>query len=115
MFDVKKYFNDLRKNKHKYDIYRNKFIKKKVREYQRNHNGKHPNLKLIPSGLYCYNSNGSCPFYETCKSVNGIGLVAVGQDYIGKCNFLNMTDDDMNGWGLLWDKVKECSVNMEEK
>ena len=137
MFDVKKYFNDLRKNRHKYDIYRNKFIKKKIREYQRNHNGKHPNLKLIPSGPYCHGPitviaqadstppifkyEKPCPFYESIEVSDpddykkNPGIVAAGQTWIGCCKFLCITDNELDGSGLLWDECKECSINMEEK
>jgi len=39
------------------------------------------------------------------------GLVAVGQHWIGGCKLIKKTDDDMGGFGLLWDSCKECSIN----
>ena len=37
-----------------------------------------------------------------------VGLVAMGQSHIGGCKLIGKTDDDMDGWGLLWDQCKEC-------
>lgn len=87
-------------------------------------------LKIIPKNtLYCYtyidNVYYPCPFWysieipgaiENGKAVEEVwnqhpGLVAVNQYWIGGCKLLKQTDDDMGGWGLLWDQCKECGVN----
>ena len=139
MINIKNYIKNFKKNRRRYKIRHNKFIRMKVREYQRYHNGKHPNLKLIPDGYYCHGhmtdlvTEGNnppvfkygkfCPFYERVEIKENYpesfdhnpGLVAVGQTWIGKCNFLRITDNDLNGWGLLWDECKECGINIHIK
>lgn len=62
----------------------------------------------IPSGIYCYDANGVCPFW--------------GKDHTkpdqenGICRLLGMNDWE-GGDKLLWDQVKLCGINedMEEE
>ena len=66
----------------------------------------------LPKGYYCYDTK-KCPFWysiEIPKEEQGdhVGLVAMGQSHIGGCKLIGKTDDDMDGWGLLWDQCKEC-------
>lgn len=86
--------------------------KKLVREYQKLHNGKHPPIKNIPRCTpYCHN----CPYLYFIEIPENelddhVGIVAVGQKHIGGCKYINKTDDDFDGWGLLWDGCKECNI-----
>jgi hypothetical protein len=87
-----------------------------------------------PIGKLEYKENGvpiyktkNCPFWysieiegainkEDGEAENAVwnqhpGLVAVGQHWIGGCKLIKKTDDDMCGFGLLWDSCKECSIN----
>ena len=104
----------------------NKYIKKLSRKFQSENNGSLALLKEIPKGYYCYDFTDyndkvdppvfltkKCPFWysiEIPKEEQGdhVGLVAMGQSHIGGCKLIGKTDDDMDGWGLLWDQCKEC-------
>ena len=122
-----------RKHWHSVQIRRNKYDKKFIRKFQRTHFIQNP-VKLIPPGLYCYRLAESsripdaydhlcelpkiitCPFYYTIqipedKREDCVAIVAMGQNHIGGCHFLNQTDIDFNGNGLLWDMCKECGIN----
>jgi hypothetical protein len=95
----------------------NCYIKKVLRDWQSRNNGILPDLSNIPEGYYCYhhdsNSKVMCQYYrwieipETERD-NHVGIVAVGQTGIAHCNLINRSDDDMGGFGLLWDECKEC-------
>lgn len=60
----------------------------------------------IPKGIYCYDENGICPYwskdYDREEQNNGY------------CQFLKMGDWNFP-FGLLWDQVKECDVNISEE
>jgi len=89
----------------------NKVRKRLIRAFQRRNNGIHPIASIPKNTFYCE----SCPhWYEidiTGHEEEHIGCVAMGQHHIGGCKFLNMTDDDMGSWGLLWDQCKECGIS----
>ena len=58
---------------------------------------------LIPYGSYCKN----CPYWSLDKSKP--------YQRNGYCNFLERGDWEIgeNSWdSLLWDKVKECNINV---
>ena len=116
-------------------VINNKFYKKTFRRWQKEHNGKLPDLSVIPKKtLYCYITisfdrdtlilkTKPCPYYYSVEvpkeeRKDHIGIVAVGQNHIGGCHLLGKTDDDYGGWGLLWDQCKECGlsedVNIED-
>jgi hypothetical protein len=60
-------------------------------------------LKSIPAGPYCYNENGTCPYwYLKERQVGGCGLLEA-YDY-----------DGSDKASLLWDQVKECGVNSRD-
>ena len=67
-------------------------------------NNPHPE---IPTGNYCYNKNGVCPYWEKHPEH--------GAQNDGYCVFLELGDwdADENGMGftLLWDQCKECDIN----
>jgi len=94
--------------------------------------------KLVPQDTYyCYTYHNEdikdpclraigrlkrtiCPFWYWIEipedeRPDHIGIVAEGQTGIGGCKLLNETDDDMNGWGLLWDSCKECGISCHHK
>lgn len=121
---------DLRKDHKREQISNNKWTKKLVRRYQSENEGKNP-LPYIPNNtFYCYTAyvrpnadkkdflnyeTVPCHFWYSIKipskEINDHPrIVAVGQTHIGGCRLLKKTDDDMGGWGLLWDMVKECHL-----
>jgi len=65
-------------------------------------------LSAIPKGIYCYSgcrgtdSYKSCPYWSLLSEHNGY------------CKYLQVSDDDIDGLGLLWDQCKECGINTEE-
>ena len=119
-----------RKERNTRHIQSHKHTKKLVRQFQRENHGINP-LKFIPKETpYCYTGlsveekeNGepifnisACKFWYSIEIPqeeldNHIGIVAMNQSHIGGCKLLKKTDDDMNGWGLLWDQCKECGLN----
>lgn len=60
----------------------------------------------IPQGIYCYDENGTCPYW---KLVDG-----KPQYENGYCSYLKEGDWESDGIGLLWDQVKECGIKDEE-
>ena len=50
-------------------------------------------LKKIPKGIYCYDENGRCPYWERKKAGEGYCHVIQKSSY------------------LLWDQCKECGIN----
>ena len=96
----------------------NKHKRKIIRDFQKRNNGKHPDIKHIPYGEYCDNEHDSrhyCQYYYTFPAKpDDIGNVATGQTIIGGCKLINKTDNDMNGFGLLWDSCKECPFNYDK-
>lgn len=123
----------------KYKKYRktqfDKYMRKTIREYQSKHH-KLPDLSSIPPGCYCHGPvtkiidreylppifeyGKSCPFHyfieipederDNCKAI-----AALGQTCIGGCHLLNITDNDLDGFGLLWDQCKECGINYDDR
>ena len=82
--------------------------------------------KHIPKGVYCYDNNGVCPFYDKDESLP--------EQSNGYCHYLGMSDEDINKQGgilydvereeefeveyhpfggHLWDQIKECEINVE--
>ena len=61
--------------------------------------------KNIPNGIYCYDENGLCPYWNIDEKHEI-------QDN-GFCKYLQIGDWQL-GFGLLWDKVKECNINLED-
>lgn len=72
----------------------------------------------IPKGCYCYDENGTCPFWS----------LDIDRPYQrnGYCSFLQVGDwdtrvpDDMPGFpesalSLIWDQCKECGVNEDDE
>ena len=111
-----------------------KWVKEKVRLYQKQHNGIDPRGVIPRNTYYCYKlasieNRGSelAPIIHTvpCEHWYSIpipkeelddhvGIVAVDQDYIGGCRLLGITDDK-EGWGLLWNQCKECGLYEDYK
>ena len=68
------------------------------------------NDDIVPRGLHCYKrvQEGKikiCPYWSidtTHETQNN-----------GHCSYLNLGDWENPGIGLLWDKVKECNINVE--
>lgn len=54
----------------------------------------------IPNGIYCYDENGTCPYWQKRN----------GKVY---CAFLEKDEDELDSL-ILWDQCKECGVNDEE-
>lgn len=90
----------------------NKHKRKLIRSFQKRNNGRQPEIKSIPCGEYCNNEHDDycyCQYYYTFPAkIDDVGLVAIGQTEIGGCKLINKTDNDMGGFGLLWDRVKMC-------
>ena len=124
-----------RKKKRRQAISQNKWEKRWFRQYQRE-TGKNDLFELIPKNSpYCYKPTGRiigemqfedctipryeiklCPFWYSIdvpeeEREERESVVAMGQNHIGGCKLLKKTDDDFQGWGLLWDQCKECHLN----
>lgn len=87
-----------------------------IREWQSEHNGKRPDLSVIPYGSYC----DKCSYQYSIRIPKEerdlhVGIVSVGQSHIGGCKLIKKTDDDFDGFGLLWDGCKECGFKHEWK
>jgi hypothetical protein len=70
---------------------------------------------VIPPGLYCYKivsvedfqiNTEHCPYWSRREDKD--------EQESGYCSFLEVGDWE-DGWGLLWDGVKACSINMEDE
>ena len=57
----------------------------------------------IPFGIYCYDNNGRCPYWDKDREREE-------QDN-GYCHYLEAGDWEHEGVGLLWDQCKECGIN----
>ena len=87
----------------------------------------------IPHGCYCYDENGTCPYWRLIEDreyqENGWcdymekGDIEISEDtseewHIGcKDGWEEVKHEDVPRFirmGLLWDKCKECNINMEE-
>lgn len=88
-----------------------KNIREVLRIWQKSHNGRLPDLSVIPKGTYCDSGYGLCPYYYSFKASEDYkhpGLVTPYQTMLGGCHLINKTDDNLNGYGLLFDGIKEC-------
>jgi len=59
----------------------------------------------IPKGIYCYDENGQCPYWQKLENAN---------EPEAYCHYLEMSDGDIENRrlsSLLWDQCKECGVN----
>lgn len=61
--------------------------------------------KIIPKGLYCYNKDGVCPFWDR--------LDGIPKQENGYCHLLEKGDWESEGTMLLWDQCKECEINLD--
>jgi hypothetical protein len=57
----------------------------------------------IPEGIYCYDKNGLCPFWDKDETKP--------EDESGYCHYLGEGDWECEHISLLWDQVKECGIN----
>lgn len=64
-------------------------------------------ISKIPSGIYCYDETGVCPYWR--KHPNKI------EQESGYCLFLKKGDWMKDGTMLLWDAVKECGINSDDE
>lgn len=68
--------------------------------------------EVIPKGPYCYSGTRNpadknykpCPYWE---------IRGTEEEYYGCCTYLDIADDDGEGFGHLWDQVKECGINSD--
>ena len=60
----------------------------------------------IPSGCYCYDENGLCPYWSKRKDKP--------DQENGYCEYLKKGDWEHDFFGLLWDQVKECGENDDD-
>jgi hypothetical protein len=58
----------------------------------------------IPNGPYCYDKNGLCPYWSKDPNKE--------EQNNGYCGFMKKGDWEFEFYGLLWDQVKECGVNI---
>ena len=61
---------------------------------------------VIPKGGYCYDENGSCPYWDKASNIE--------EQSNGFCWFLGKGDwmpPEDRGTFLLWDQCKECGEN----
>ena len=61
----------------------------------------------IPKGIYCYDKNGKCPYWDK-------DLSKPHQEN-GYCHYLKTGDWEAKHISLLWDQVKECGENLDEE
>ena len=64
---------------------------------------------VIPTGCYCYDNKGVCPYWSCEKVYEGIDWLKMRPTYYGKCSFLNISDHKETL--SLFDQVKECGIN----
>ncbi len=58
----------------------------------------------IPLGCYCYDDNGTCPYWSN--------KLDKPEQESGYCYYLERGDWQIRDrMGLLWDMVKECGIN----
>lgn len=58
----------------------------------------------IPKGLYCYDSNGTCPYWSLDEDRH--------YQENGYCYYMLKGDWEREGFSLIWDQVKECGINI---
>jgi len=59
--------------------------------------------KVISKGVYCYDENGTCPFWEMRTDKR--------EQENGYCHWLQEGDWEEKGSSLLWDQCKKCGIN----
>lgn len=57
----------------------------------------------IPKGIYCYDKNGLCPYWSLNHDSE--------YQNNGYCAYMDIGDWNLD-FGLLWDQVKECHINV---
>ena len=67
--------------------------------------------QLVPRGVYCYDANGTCPFWSRFDGIypsqsNGYCALMERGDWMSIEN---------GGTSLLWDQCKECGINMPDE
>lgn len=84
----------------------------------------------IPGGIYCYNNNGTCPYYnyvrtdrlyenngekcphrDKCDEECGTDSTNSCTVKVVECKYMRYVDECEDS--LLWDMVKECGINGE--
>jgi hypothetical protein len=65
---------------------------------------------IIPHGLYCYSLLGEVSEHNTPKQ-RTCPYWSLKSPGVGECKLVGDDDDD-NGYGLLWDQVKDCRINI---
>jgi hypothetical protein len=84
---------------------------------------------VIPLGEYCYDNNGTCPYWELRldrpKQENGYCAYLERGDWDTNASTQKtLTDHKGEKWspaempfgvGLLWDQCKECGVNISHR
>lgn len=56
----------------------------------------------IPKGMYCYDENGTCPYWDLIEDKP--------EQLNGYCRYLEIGDWMERSGGLLWDQCKECGI-----
>lgn len=74
-------------------------------------------IDQIPFGEYCYeildvDLKGSVPRIKTRNCPFWSKNITKPEQENGYCSYLDQ--GDWEGFGLLWDQVKECSINLSE-
>lgn len=62
-------------------------------------------IENIPQGIYCYDSNGICPYWSLQEDKP--------PQENGYCHFLQKGDGQFEHFSMIWDQVKECNVFTE--
>jgi Fe-S-cluster containining protein len=75
---------------------------------------KHPERYIPKDTMYCYDTEPGHSFktFRRCPFHRRFDFLPEQEN--GYCYFLNKSDVDLDGWGLLWDECKECGINYEE-
>jgi hypothetical protein len=93
-----------------FDLAREVEKKRKVRVLQVLQDNDYLSTDVIPKGVYCYDKNGVCPYWD--KNLDK------PEQHNGYCHYLksgDWMDEDIGGWGLLWDQCKECGINKDDE
>lgn len=60
-------------------------------------------ISVIPRGCYCYDNNGTCPYWDMASNKP--------EQMNGYCWYLDLGDwFESGGTDLLWDQVKVCNI-----
>ena len=73
-------------------------------------------VSLIPKGFYCYTIGHIAPdgVVEVTRCPYWSRVSDKDPQESGYCSFIEEGDWEMEGFGLLWDSVKECGENVDE-